>query len=181
MVPALRAVGRRWESSGDRYVEVEHLLSWHVSATLRHVYVSTAGHEPHAMTSPVLLACVPDEHHTLPLEALNAALAERRVPVLTLGAAVPPEALMAAVQRVGPPAVVLWSQSRSTANLPLARHIAETRRGVRGARTRSRVLLSGPGWGGQSGPGLLRPGHLAEALRLITAPDSWPTPGPAST
>ena len=31
MVPTLRAVGRKWESSGDRYVEVEHLLSWHVS------------------------------------------------------------------------------------------------------------------------------------------------------
>ncbi|MFJ6835734.1 MerR family transcriptional regulator [Streptomyces sp. NPDC091209] len=171
MVPTLREVGRSWESSGDRYVEVEHLLSWHVSATLRHLYVSTEGHEPRTMTSPVLLACLPDEQHTLPLEALNAALAERRVPALTLGAAVPPEALMAAVQRVGPRAVVLWSQSPTTANLPLARHIAATRWGVRGARTRSRVLLSGPGWGGQSSPGLLRPRHLAEAVGLITAPD----------
>ncbi|MEU0437828.1 MerR family transcriptional regulator [Streptomyces sp. NPDC006290] len=174
MVPTLRAVGRKWESSGDRYVEVEHLLSWHVSATLRHVYVSAAGHAAHATASPVLLACLPDEQHTLPLEALNAALAERRVPVLTLGGAVPPEALMATVRRVGPPAVVLWSQSRSTANPPLARHIAATRWGVRGARTRSQVLLSGPGWGEQSGPGLLRPRHLAEALRLITAPDHRP-------
>ncbi|MGW7613973.1 MerR family transcriptional regulator [Streptomyces sp. NPDC054766] len=174
MVPTLRAVGRKWESSGDRYVEVEHLLSWHVSATLRHVYVSASGRTPHATASPVLLACLPDEQHTLPLEALNAALAERRVPVLTLGGAVPPEALMAAVRRVGPPAVVLWSHSRSTANLPLARHIAATRWGVRGARTRSQVLLTGPGWGGQSGPGLLRPHHLAEALRLITAPDNRP-------
>jgi DNA-binding transcriptional MerR regulator len=37
MVPTLHAVGRRWESSGDRYVEVEHLLSWHISTTLRRV------------------------------------------------------------------------------------------------------------------------------------------------
>ncbi|MGW3667603.1 MerR family transcriptional regulator [Streptomyces sp. NPDC005141] len=182
MVPTLRAVGRKWESSGDRYVEVEHLLSWHVSATLRHVYVSAAGQGRDTVTSPVLLACLPGEMHTLPLEALNAALAERRVPVLTLGGAVPPEALMTAVQRVGPSSVVLWSQSRDTANLPLARHIAATRWGVRGARTRSQVLLSGPGWGRQSGPGLLRPRHLAEALRLISAPENQPdddaAPGP---
>ncbi|MFI0961188.1 MerR family transcriptional regulator [Streptomyces sp. NPDC021080] len=170
MVPALRTVGRRWETSGDRHVEVERLMSWNVSATLLRVYVSAAGHEPPASASPVLLACVPGERHTLSLEALNAALAERRVPVLMLGAAVPPEALTAAVRRVGPPTVVLWSQSWSTANLPLARHIAETRRGVRGARTRSQVLLGGPGWP-QTGPGLLRPHHLAEALRMITAPD----------
>ncbi|MET9902342.1 MerR family transcriptional regulator [Streptomyces sp. NPDC006446] len=177
MVPTLRAVGRKWESSGDRYVEVEHLLSWHVSATLRHVYVSAAGHGRDTVTPPVLLACLPGEMHTLPLEALNAALAERRVPVLTLGGAVPPEALMTAVQRVGPSSVVLWSQTRNTANLPLACHIAATRWGVRGARTRSQVLLSGPGWGRQSGPGLLRPGHFAEALRLITAPESRPDDG----
>ncbi|WP_405918024.1 MerR family transcriptional regulator [Streptomyces sp. NBC_00728] len=171
MVPALRAVGRKWESSGDRYVEVEHLLSWHVSATLRHVYAAAAENGPHAIASPVLLACAPDEQHTMPLEALNSALAELRVPALTLGGAVPSEALMSAVRRLGPPAVVLWSQSRSTANLPLARHIAETRWGVRGARTRSRVLLGGPGWSGPPGPGLLQPRNLAEALRLLTARD----------
>ncbi|MFD9465960.1 MerR family transcriptional regulator [Streptomyces sp. NPDC060027] len=185
MVPTLRAVGRKWESSGDRYVEVEHLLSWHVSATLRHVYVSAAKHGRDTVAPPVLLACLPGEMHTLPLEALNAALAERRVPVLTLGGAVPPEALMTAVQRVGPSSVVLWSQTRNTANLPLACHIAATRWGVRGARTRSQVLLSGPGWGRQSGPGLLRPGHLAEALRLIAAPENRSGegdagPGPAT-
>ncbi|MEW1565039.1 MerR family transcriptional regulator [Streptomyces sp. NPDC093509] len=171
MVPTLRAVGRKWESSGDRYVEVEHLLSWHVSATLRHVYVAAAGHGRDDATSPVLLACLPGEPHTLPLEALNAALAERGIPVLMLGGAVPPEALMTAFHRVGPSAVVLWSQSSGTANLPLARHIAATRWGVRGARTQSQVLLSGPGWGRQSGPGLLRPRHLADALRLIGAPE----------
>ncbi|MFE1289858.1 B12-binding domain-containing protein [Streptomyces sp. NPDC058751] len=179
MVPALRAVGRRWESSGDRYVEVEHLLTWHVSATLRHAYVSAAGHAPPAAVSPVLLACVPGEQHALPLEALNAALAERHVPAVSLGGAVPSEALTAAVRRVGPRSVVLWSQSWPTANLPLARHIATTCGEAGGGRTRGRVLLGGPGWGTRPGPGLLRPRHLAEALRLITAPDG-PDPDPAA-
>lgn len=181
MVPTLRAVGRKWESSGDRYVEVEHLLSWHVSATLRHVYVR-ASRTPRADGPPVLLACLPGEPHTLPLEALGAVLAERGTPVLMLGGAVPAEALVAAVRRVGPSAVVLWSQSRSTANQPLARHVAGTRWGVRGARTRSLVLLSGPGWGRETGPGLLRPHQLDDALRMLgsrehQAPSSTPLRG----
>ncbi|MGW1963509.1 B12-binding domain-containing protein [Streptomyces sp. NPDC001935] len=166
MVPTLRAAGRKWESSGDRYVEVEHLLSWHISATLRHVYASSM-EQGRDDTSPVLLAGVPGETHTLPLEALSAVLAEKTVPVLMLGGAVPPEALMAAVSRVGPSAVVLWSQSRSTVNIPLATHVAAARWAARGSRRQNPVLLSGPGWSECSEPGLLRPQHLTEALQMI--------------
>ncbi|MFJ1967388.1 MerR family transcriptional regulator [Streptomyces sp. NPDC087903] len=167
MVPTLRAVGRKWQSSGDRHVEVEHLLSWHVSATLRHVYVTSVSQESKADTPPVLLACLPGEQHTLPIEALNAALAELGVPTLMLGGAVPADAVVAAVRRVGPVGVALWSQSRFTASLPPAQHIAATRWGVRGARTQSLVLLCGPGWGRRSGTGLLRPSGLRDAVRML--------------
>ncbi len=67
MAPALRAVGRKWETAGERYVEVEHLLSWHVSSALRRVPPAPATTGP-----PVLLACVPEEQHALPVEALAA-------------------------------------------------------------------------------------------------------------
>ncbi|NUS25394.1 MAG: MerR family transcriptional regulator [Streptomyces sp.] len=168
LAPALQAVGRKWQSAGERYVEVEHLLSWHISATIRHVYVSAATRAS-SSSAPVILACVPGEQHTLPLEALNAALAERQVATLMLGGAVPAEALLAAVHRVGPSAVVLWSQSSATAALELAQHIASTHWGVRGARTRSRVLLTGPGWGRTPRPGQLRPHGLHEALVMLDA------------
>lgn len=168
--PALQAVGRKWQSAGDRYVEVEHLLSWHVSATIRHLYVSAALTRKASPSSPVILACLPQEEHTLALEALNAALAQQGVATLMLGSAVPAEALLAAVRRVGPSAVVLWSQSATTASTPLAQHVAETRWGVRGARTRSRVLLCGPGWRRTQHPGLLRPRGLHEALSMLDAP-----------
>ncbi|MFI8100522.1 MerR family transcriptional regulator [Streptomyces sp. NPDC086023] len=171
MVPALHAVGRRWESSGDRYVEVEHLLSWHVSTALRRALPAGGAPVPAAAPGapPVLLACVPAEQHTLPLEALAAGLAARGLPVRMLGAAVPPEALDAAVRRTGPAAVVLWSQARSTASHALARHVAGTAFGVRGARTRPLVALAGPGWAGRApGPGLARPNSLREALALLT-------------
>ncbi|MFG3343888.1 MerR family transcriptional regulator [Streptomyces sp. NPDC048018] len=167
MAPTLHAVGRKWESSDDRYVEVEHLLSWHVSTALRRAVVAA----PSAVSpgaAPVVLACVPAEQHTLPLEALAAGLAERGLPTRMFGAAVPAEALDAAVRRLGPAAVALWSQARSTANHALARHVAGTAFGVRGARTAPLVLLAGPGWlGGRPGPGMVRPAGLREAVDVI--------------
>ncbi|MFJ5712591.1 MerR family transcriptional regulator [Streptomyces sp. NPDC093105] len=167
MAPTLHAVGRKWESSGDRYVEVEHLLSWHISTALRRAAVT--GPAPVSPAPPVLLACVPSEQHTLPLEALAAGLAERSLPTRMFGAAVPFEALDAAVRRSGPAAVVLWSQSRSTANHALARHVAGTAFGVRGARTAALVLLAGPGWLGRTlDPGMVRPGGLREALGVVS-------------
>ncbi|WP_413470770.1 B12-binding domain-containing protein [Streptomyces sp. C8S0] len=165
MMPTLHAVGRKWETSGDRYVEVEHLLSWHVSSALRQVVASAP---VRAAVPPVLLACVPAEQHTLPLEALAAALAERGLPVRMFGAAVPPEALDSAVRRTGPVAVVLWSQARSTASRALARHLAGHAFGVKGARTRPLVLLAGPGWAGQTlEAGMVRPVGLQDATDTL--------------
>ncbi|MFD9366853.1 MerR family transcriptional regulator [Streptomyces sp. NPDC060020] len=166
MVPTLHAVGRKWQSSGDRYVEVEHLLSWHVSTALRRVAPAPVRR---AAAPPVLLACVPAEQHTLPLEALAAGLGERGLPARMFGAAVPAEALDAAVRRTGPAAVVLWSQARSTADHALARYVAASAFGVKGARTHPVMLLAGPGWAGRApGPGTLRPGGLREALDLVS-------------
>ncbi|MCX5588271.1 MerR family transcriptional regulator [Streptomyces erythrochromogenes] len=167
MAPTLHAVGRKWETSGDRYVEVEHLLSWHVSSALRRAAGPPAS-GARTGVPPVLLACVPGEQHTLALEALAAGLAGLGLPTLMFGAAVPPEALDQAVRRTGPAAVVLWSQARSTANHPLARHLAEVAWGVKGARARPAVLTAGPGWAGQPlSPGTLRPHGLREALALL--------------
>nr|WP_225891272.1 cobalamin B12-binding domain-containing protein [Streptomyces dioscori] len=169
MVPTLHAVGRKWASSGDRYVEVEHMLSWHISTVLRRVTPVSRTAVPDGAPGPVVLACVPGEQHTLPLEALNAGLTEHGIPTRMFGAAVPAEALTAAVRRLGPAAVVLWAQARSTASLPLARHVAATQWGVRGARRHPMVVLGGPGWAGRSAQGMLRPPGLNEALSVLTA------------
>lgn len=179
MVPTLHAVGRKWASSGDRYVEVEHLLSWHVSTALRR-RARPAPPYGGLAPGPVILACVPGEQHTLPLEALHAGLCQLGVPSRMFGAAVPAEALTAAVRRLGPSAVVLWAQARSAASPALARHVAAAEWGVKGARRRPRVVLGGPGWAGRSAPGLLRPPSLQEALRLLagTGTGTAVSPGP---
>ncbi|MFF1301962.1 MerR family transcriptional regulator [Streptomyces sp. NPDC058307] len=180
MVPTLHAVGRKWASSGDRYVEVEHLLSWHMSTALRRRTRPPARQGDPLGPGPVVLACVPGEQHTLALEALNAGLSELGLPTRMLGAAVPAEALTAAVDRLGPAAVVLWAQARSTASLPLARHIAGAQWGVKGARRSPAVMLGGSGWLGRSAPGTLRPTAFEDALdslaRLYTA-ESPPVSG----
>jgi MerR family transcriptional regulator, light-induced transcriptional regulator len=168
LVPTLHAVGRKWESSGDRYVEVEHLLSWHVSSVLRRCAAPAGSRHETAAPGPVVLACVPGEQHTLPLEALNAALSQLGLPSRMFGAAVPAEALVAAVDRLGPTAVVLWAQARSTASVPLARHVAAARWGVKGARRRPVVVLGGPGWHGRPAEGMVRPSALGEAVDMLT-------------
>ncbi|MFB6807194.1 MerR family transcriptional regulator [Streptomyces sp. NPDC056387] len=142
IAPTLHAVGRKWASAGERYVEVEHLLSWQVSAAFHRIRPVP---EP-PRTPPVLLACVPGEQHSLPIEALAAALGQRGVPARMFGAALPAEALHDAVRRTGPRAVVLWAQSRATADPALARSVAAIEWGLRGARSHSALLLAGPGW-----------------------------------
>lgn len=163
MVPTLHAVGRRWASSGDRYVEVEHLLSWHVCTVLRRVVPAAAPRRAAGRPGPVLLACVPGEQHGLPLEALDAALGRLGVPTRMFGTAVPAEALDSAVRRLGPVAVVLWAQARSTASMPLARHVAQTRWGVAGARRRPWWYSAVP-----AGPDAPRPACPGRA--------DWPRP-----
>lgn len=166
IVPTLQAVGRKWETSGERYVEVEHFLSWHVSGALRRTTPGPVADRPGATT---VLACVPGENHTLALEVLSAALTERGVPVRMFGGALPVESLVAAVRRTGPAAVGLWAQSRGTASRPLAQHVAGMEWGVRGARRGPVVLTLGPGWAGRTVTGLARPSGLAEAVTALEA------------
>ncbi|MFD0265692.1 MerR family transcriptional regulator [Streptomyces sp. NPDC127106] len=174
IAPALHAVGRKWATAGERYVEVEHLLSWHVSGALHRIRPQPAPQR----TPPVLLACVPGEQHTLPIEALSAALGERGVPTRMFGAALPSEALHDAVRRTGPRAVVLWAQSRTTADRALARSVAGIGWGLRGARAHSELLLAGPGWGaGAAVPHTGRLLGLRSALELIAPP----APGPGGS
>ncbi|WP_233223695.1 hypothetical protein [Amycolatopsis sp. CA-128772] len=116
-----------------------HGLSWAVSAAL-HRIPSPAGAAP-----PVLLACVDGERHTLPLEALRAALAEQGRAALFLGASVPDIALRHAIDRARPAAVVLWSTRPAAFPAGLA---------VR------RLVSAGPG---------REPGGLGEAVSLLTA------------
>ncbi|RST08991.1 MerR family transcriptional regulator [Streptomyces sp. WAC07149] len=164
MTPALRAAGRQWVTEGERFVEVEHLLSWHVAVALREV----AGRADPATGPTAVLACMPAELHSLALEAVAAGLAERGIPCRMFGAALPTKALLEAVHRTGPPAVLLWSLIPRTADRALAGRVARTTWGPLGARVSPTVITAGPGWTGPRLPGALRPRDLSTALDQLT-------------
>lgn len=152
--PVLHGVGERYART-HRMIEIEHLLSRCVSEVLATVPRPTG-------PATVLLACADEEQHTLPLEALSAALAERGIPSRLLGARVPLEALLAAVRRTGPRTVMLWSHTSSTAD-PAPLRVLSSHRPAPVA-----VAAVGPGWRADDLPEAVHtPGSLSEAIHLV--------------
>ena len=157
LVPALVAAGRRWAETG-RGVEVEHVLSEAVTAGLSGVVARLRGP---VNPRPVLLACADEEMHSLPLFAVAAALAERRIAARVLGARVPHDALVAAIRRTGPAVVLVWAQlgtapgAQGLTDLPVLRPAPV-------------VLAAGPGWGPQLPPGVTRATDLIDAVARIS-------------
>jgi hypothetical protein len=154
--PAFAAIEAR-QAGGEGCIDVEHALSWAVSRSLQRLPIAESKKSP-----PIILACTAREAHTLTLEVLRAALGERGQGALMLGADVPCVAVIDAIarrpQRV---TVVLWSQSRRTADL-------ETATAVIGAR--ARLLVGGPGWASAKLPkNAVRVDSLHAALRRLRA------------
>lgn len=133
--PVLGAIANCWEHTGAG-VEIEHLLSECALGAFRD---SLWAAPPPGGPRPVLLACVPEELHSLPLYPLSAALSARGVRCRVLGAALPADALASAVRRTAPSAVFLWAQ--------MAGHAApDLLAGLPRIRPRVRVFAGGPGW-----------------------------------
>lgn len=150
--PAILAVDTAQHADPGR-VDHEHVLSWAIAAALHRV------DRPVADGPLVLLACTEAEQHTLSIEALAAALAERRAAVRLLGAAVPTPTLVHAVAAARPETVVLWAQSPVTAHIETVRAL--------GAFPVRRVT-AGPGWPAGRLPGTERVGYLAAAVAALT-------------
>ncbi|WP_300017251.1 MerR family transcriptional regulator [Pseudonocardia sp.] len=157
--PVLVSVARRWADSGAG-VEIEHLVSECVIGVFgRHAAEAPAPVSPR----PVLLAGMPAEQHTLPLVVLAAALADRRVESTSLGSNLPLDALVAAVRRTAPAAVVLWAQMPATADVEVLRALPRT-------RPRFRTYVAGPGWTGVAlPPRITWLGSLRDAERELVA------------
>jgi MerR family transcriptional regulator, light-induced transcriptional regulator len=158
LVPVMAGIGERWKATGTG-IEVEHLLSSSVTASLMQF-----AHEVRQPINarPVLLACSDNELHALPLHAVAAGLAERRISSRLLGARVPADALAAAITRTGPAAVLVWSQIHATGDLTQLTTIPE----VRPAPV---MLAAGPGWHGEQPEGVSKVADLADAINRISA------------
>ncbi|MBN3929962.1 MerR family transcriptional regulator [Streptomyces verrucosisporus] len=175
LAPALVAIGDHWEETG-RGVEVEHVTSGIVESALRRHAQDSAvalppapGASASGASGPVLLAAAPAEHHTLPLTALAAALAEGGRAVVLAGD-LPLPALTDALVRARPGAVVLWARSPATADLSWLRTALET------VPVPVPVHPAGPGWPPDV-PGAAAPLHdLPGALTALLGADGGRRP-----
>lgn len=159
VLPVLEGIGRQWELFGSG-IEVEHVFSEAVLAVLQHRQVALGGEAGNPF--PAVLACGPEEQHSLPLHALAAALAERRVATRVLGARVPTRALAAAVRRSGAEVAFVWSQSPPTALLDLPALTA--------ANARTRIVVGGPGWDPASlAPEVMHVDSFGRAVEIVAA------------
>ena len=156
LVPVLVGIGRRW-AGGQVGVDVEHLLSECVLAALRDV---GRDQPPPVSARTVVVASAPEEQHTLPIHAVAAALAERRVAVRVLGARVPTDALAEAVRRCGPAAVFVWSHSPATGTGMQFAELPRTRPAVA-------YVAGGPGWGPDLPVDVTRVESLPQAVALL--------------
>ena len=156
IVPVLSLLGRDWEVAGIG-VEVEHLFSEIIKRILRES--ATLSDSP-LNSRPVLLAAVGEEQHCLAVHALVAALAERRVESIFLGARTPLEALCGVVNRSAPPAIFLWAQLRENAEPEFFRDLPSI-------RPAPRIVLGGPGWDRELCGGVIIVEDLAQACSEI--------------
>ncbi|WP_410599770.1 MerR family transcriptional regulator [Amycolatopsis sp. lyj-90] len=159
--PALAVFGGRLDGGREHVgecIDVLHLLAWAISAALQ----SVRGSASELGNPTVLLACVPGEHHTLPLEALRAVLAENAIPARLLGTGLPATAISRALKRTAEPAdaLVLWSQRPGATPFSIARACQ--------ARGTS-LFLAGPGWTSPAPRGLPLVNSLDEAASALRA------------
>lgn len=135
LAPALRRIGELW-GEGRLGVESEHFASELMQSELRNV---VRAHRLRVAGPPVMLASAGDEHHHLPLLALEAELARLAVPSIFLGPRVPCDAILAAVLHSRPRALFLWASLAHPDLEPLWKGLAAARRPLV-------VVVGGPGW-----------------------------------
>jgi DNA-binding transcriptional MerR regulator len=155
-VPALVEVGR--QNGTGACIDAEHLFSFAISAALHRV---TGSAQPGSRRG-ALLSCAAGERHTLALEALRAALAERGAPVRAMGADLPTAALSDAIRRTHPAVVAVWAQTERTARTGELAHLHAL-----GVAT---VFALGPGWARRRKPrSVLTADTLHDAVRMVLA------------
>lgn len=159
--PALRRAGEEW-ANGQFSVAQEHLLSEVVRLRID-AAAALAGFDPRPAT--LVMACPDGEFHDLALAGLRLLLRQAGVPVSYLGASVPTPALVDAVTRLEPEAVLLCSTS--TVSVPTMGLAA---RQLLSSGWRGHVFFGGAGVRGAAPlniPGTRLPERLQDAASMV--------------
>ena len=154
LMPLLGSIGESFERGADGIVEVEHAASAGILVALHGVRPA-----PEHGRLPALLACAPDEQHSLPLEALHAVLAGRDCASRFLGARAPADMLIRAADKLRPRSVVVWAHTARTARKVDVDALGELC---------PVLLLCGPGWSGvRAAREHLNPASMREVMNVI--------------
>ena len=156
--PVLISLGQKWAETGEG-VEQEHLLAESIIGQFRNLAAQVR--EPEN-ARPVLLSCAPHELHTIPIFAIAAALAEQNIASRILGARMPAHALANAVKKLGPSAIVVWSQTPGTADTSIWDLIEP----MRPSHLR---LCVGPGWQTALPDDVTKPKDFTSTLLALAA------------
>jgi DNA-binding transcriptional MerR regulator len=156
--PVLVAAGEHWEKTGEG-VEVEHMLSEALTSQFKRV--AGAVQEP-VNARPVVLACAPHDMHSLPIYAIAAGLAEHGIASRVLGPRMPGEALAVACNRIGPSAVVVWSQTIGTADVEVWNSLSNQ-------RPAPLKMSAGPGWSDELPDGVVGSRNFSSTLVELAA------------
>ena len=156
IVPLLILLGDEWADAGTG-IETEHLVSEIIKRLLQEWNNNIV--DP-VNPRPVLLACIGEEMHSLPLYALAAALSERKIQTQFLGARTPIEAINAVVKRSAPPAIFLWAQLNKNGDVEVIDQLPNI-------RPAPRIVIGGPGWGAGAPKSAVHVDDLVEACEEI--------------
>ena len=154
--PYLRMLGRQWEESGTG-IECEHIAVAALQTVLDQFAWSRS---PGGDRPDVLLSATDTEHHTLPLHAAAAALAERNISARVLGR-LPAESICATATALAPSAVLV-----------LALRAETTEQGLLTTLTTAVpiVYAAGPGWAHHALPAAITPvSHLSDLVEHVEA------------
>lgn len=169
IAPAMRWIGDLWERDSISVAD-EHLATAITHHLLGRLQASLFPPPHRTEAATALLACAEGEQHTLGLSMMADVLRSRGWRVLELGASVPTEALVAAIDRhsphlVGFSATMSWS-------IPSLAHALER---IAEAQPRARVMLGGNGipvrlrethpWAGEVEEAV----HLVDPVSIVAA------------
>jgi methanogenic corrinoid protein MtbC1 len=158
LIPVLIAIGEEWEQTGEG-VEQEHLLAESIMSQFRKVLDKVT--EPEN-ARPVLLACAPHELHTIPMYAIAAGLAEQNITSRILGARLPAQSLGNAAKKIGPSAILVWSQTKGTADCSIWD-------AVEPMRPAPVLMCAGPGWQEELPQGVVQNHDFTSTLIALAA------------
>lgn len=158
LTPVLIRVGEGWQD-GTIGVVSEHIASERLLAELRLHSRTLSAPLSHG---GVVLASAEEEQHSLPVFALEAALAERGTGSFVVGGRVPWGSLADLARRTNPDAIFVWATLERSADPMLTAAIESLPPGTR-------LILGGPGWGDLEVAGAVRSQDMAEAIDLLLA------------